>query len=320
MNRYQGEVIVKALGNELQLDITEVDFAYRQVDKITQIMEIMGENVAFKNILDFVYYIYPSFFLAGLKIKEKWIIIDATGKVQVADTNKNHHPRQYCFEQLSRFMQCCRESFGWQLSYQQSSEIIKECQKDFSEEYLSKFPYVTRVFTTSTSKFEQYKRVGKPVEFAYFEFKEIQANTADIVADKLSQIEVEEEKIVIADDEGLEINCLNRAPGPYIKPILDCIGIEGINDIVLKYGDDKMWIDISCGMKYKESGCMRCLILSAKFPVSWRSVSQGDKDGYYGYMVYRDKSLLDCDESYDPRGVLLFWLWHRYRRRRLKIF
>jgi len=44
---------------------------------------------------------------------------------------------------------------------------------------------------------------------------------------------------VITEDVGLRLDCLNGFPGPYCKPMLETIGVEGLANLVLKYDEEK---------------------------------------------------------------------------------
>ena len=44
---------------------------------------------------------------------------------------------------------------------------------------------------------------------------------------------------VITEDVGLRLGALNGFPGPYCKPMLETIGVEGLANLVLKYDEEK---------------------------------------------------------------------------------
>jgi non-canonical purine NTP pyrophosphatase (RdgB/HAM1 family) len=44
---------------------------------------------------------------------------------------------------------------------------------------------------------------------------------------------------VITEDVGLRLDALNGFPGPYCKPMLETIGVEGLANLVLKYDEEK---------------------------------------------------------------------------------
>jgi len=314
--------LIKNIKQLIKVEMTEVDFAYRRVSELSSVMGLFGKKAHYEIIRDFVYCVYPSFFLQGIKLESKWLIITDKGKVTEDISNKLHCPSPYCFAHLSSLMQYCRGVFQWELSFEESSKIISHCQLDFSKEYLKKFPYVTRIFTQNEQKQEQYRNVGIPVEFGFFEFQEVQGTEEEIVRDKLVQIIMPaKDKVIVVDDEGLAIHALAETPGPYIKDFLKKVGVSGISEITEKYNDDEMSVDIAIGMKFMETSNrddhQRVIVMSARFPVKWMKFWLPTKAGYYGYLQYRGMPMIEVQEtSYAPRNVLLFWLWHRYRRRR----
>ncbi|SBT86316.1 Ham1-like protein, putative [Plasmodium malariae] len=93
-------------------------------------------------------------------------------------------------------------------------------------------------------EFERLMKDELKVEFVDVDLTEIQSN--DIVninenkAQKAYEI-LEKQNIgkgkkflVITDDTGLYLNCLNEFPGPYIKWMQKCLGSQGIVDITSK--------------------------------------------------------------------------------------
>jgi len=303
----------------IKVETTEVEFAYKQTERISAAMELFSEKALFEHIKEFIYCIYPSFYLNGFKLKDRWLIINDKGKMEEELDNKNHVPTTYVFTHLSMFIQRCRENFNWQLSFEDSSAIINYCQRDFSKEYLKKFPYVTRVFTQNDFKREQYSNIGQPVEFAYFSFQEVQGSLEEIVRDKMIQLKVPiETEVIVVDDEGLELDALSGMPGPYVKEFVEKVGIEGISRITEKMQDTGAVVRIAIGMKYRSLGTTKMLVLEAGFPVEWMTVWKPlNIGGYYSCLRYRDFNLLHYRNMPEaPRTVLFFWLWHKFRRRK----
>jgi hypothetical protein len=314
--------LIKNIQQLIKVEMTEVEFAYRRVNELSSVMGLFGKKAHFEIIRDFVYCVYPSFFLKGIKLDQKWLIITEKGKVIEDISNKLHCPSPYCFAHLSSLMQCCRAFFQWELSFEESSKIISHCQLDFSKEYLKKFPYVTRIFTQNEQKQEQYRNLGVPVEFGYFDFQEVQGTVEEIVRDKLVQVMMPaKESVTVVDDEGLNIEALADTPGPYIKDFFQKVGVSGVSEITQKYDNTNMTVEISIGMKFMEErngdDFQRVMVMSATFPVKWMKYWLPTKSGYYGYLQYRGMPMVEVQEtSYAPRNIMLFWMWHRYRRRR----
>lgn len=314
--------------NSKKVAFTERQYMYEQTKEMRQNMLEWTKDIRTKELpkvtdvvgmRDFIYYIYPSFFMSGYCLGDSWIIINEDGEVKIEESDVNHFPHPYCFAQLSMLMTLCRQRFGWVLAIEQSSEIIEYCQRDFSPFYLKLFPNVVRLFTTSTSKATDYQRISRGIDFAYFDFTEVQGEIIEIVADKLLQIpEPEEMQSVMVDDAGLSFNCLGGAPGPYIKDFMLCMPTEQITALVEKMMDNQVFVEIAIGLRYMRKGIISYIIVHGRFPMLWEK-SERDGHGFDPFLKYRGKPYLECVDAFHPREILLGWLWHRYRRRKIQL-
>ncbi|KAI9891292.1 MAG: nucleoside triphosphate pyrophosphohydrolase ham1 [Vezdaea aestivalis] len=66
---------------------------------------------------------------------------------------------------------------------------------------------------------------------------EIQGEIEDICRHKCEQAALKVGGRVLVEDTCLSFNALHGLPGPYIKPFLDKLGHQGLNDLLLAYED-----------------------------------------------------------------------------------
>ena len=81
---------------------------------------------------------------------------------------------------------------------------------------------------------------------------------------------------VITEDVGLRLDALNGFPGPYCKPMLETIGVEGLANLVLKYDEEK-------GERNAMATCTLAVLetsVAFKYPFLYTKAKEYEKDGY----------------------------------------
>ncbi|CRH03000.1 Ham1-like protein, putative [Plasmodium relictum] len=102
-------------------------------------------------------------------------------------------------------------------------------------------------------KIEFEKMLNNELKVGYIDFDLIEIQSNDIIEinehkvknafemfiEQNIQTDKKKKKLVITEDTGLYIDCLNSFPGPYVKWMQKAIGSKGIYEIVSKYSDNK---------------------------------------------------------------------------------
>jgi len=270
------------------------------------------------DIEDFIYRIYPTFFLKGIKYMGKFYIITRNDMVENAETTAGHYPSRFTRIRLSMFVRQMSRNNGWDLKDSEIANIVLMCASDFSDDYMDFFPYTVRIFTGNENKRRAYRTAfdGKPVQFCVYEFIEPQEDELKVVAAKMTDIEETQpdpDEIAVVDDTGIALYALQGNPGPMIKPFLQRMTCNQLADLLEKVGETRGHLDVTIGVTYNREETYQRIVVSASFPIRWQHQMSERDSGFDESVVYKDHSLAQGHES--PHQVLLEWMWHRFRRR-----
>jgi inosine/xanthosine triphosphate pyrophosphatase family protein len=301
-----------------RVSVSEANDAYEYSERF---MRNKGGNevkITVEEISDFIYRVYPTFFLQGLKYMGRFYIMTG-GDLPVESKNlSGHHPTRFSRIRMSMFVRKLMRDNDWSLTDTDIAQIVLTCASDFSEDYMEFFPYTVRVFTGNEDKRRAYRTAfdGKPVQFCVYEFIEPQASDLEIVNSKMADIEEshpESNELIVVDDTGVSLYALRGNPGSYVKPFLQQMTCDQVAQLLSRVKEKRGHLDIMMGMSYVYEGHRKRLVLQASFPITWEHQVGMRDQGFDGSLRYNDAPILSLRES--PHQILLEWMWHRFKRR-----
>jgi len=303
---------------EEQKGIGEEIVAYESLHKFELLCQVNREVFQLEDFSELIYKIYPTFFLRGIVFNGTRYILDGKGEVSIAPTLARHHPKKYMYYRLSMLVRKIMKQNSWEIIPEQVAYITEKCEKDFEGEFLDFFPYTIRVFTKNEVKKVNYLDIFPKAKFEVFEFEEIQADVDDVTRSKLDQIEDGETSTMdVVDDVGMELYAMDGAPGPYVKYFMETLKPVGIEKLCVKNDERRVLIHQSVAVSYWMHGTRQRIMYHAYFPCKWRLVPGRAGYGYDPYVEYEGCPLAYLQKESRFVTIMMGWVWHRFKRRRL---
>jgi len=273
------------------------------------------------SIREFIYKIYPTFFLQGIQYNDVYYTMGADGTVLNPSSLISHCPSSFTRMRVSMLVRRMKDNNSWNLNDADIANIVVTCAADFSDDYDDFFPYVVRIFTGNELKREVYRTVfdGKPVKFAVYDFVEPQASAQAIIASKLLDVEetnVAAQEINVVDDTSVALYALAGNPGVNVRQFFELMPPHLLSPVLRAMNDNRGHIGISLGAVWSHpGGHVDKIVIRALFPFEWDTNNNNPARTYDPFVRYKTDTGSYLRNGETPQSIMVHWLGHRFRRR-----